>query len=138
VAGRPLTDDEVAFVTGRRLGRVATIGAAGDPHVVPVMYAFADGAFWFSADPGDRKARNLRANPRAALVSDEPPPVKAGVAVSGPALLIEGGELFERAQDHLEAAGAGSRRRMTPGEQVYVRLTPADVASWRIERALSA
>jgi PPOX class probable F420-dependent enzyme len=135
VARRPLTDDEVAFVAGRRLGRVATVGVDGQPHVVPVMYAFADGAFWFSSDPGDRKARNIRANARASLVSDEPPPIKAGVTVNGVALLIEDGELFERAQDHLEAAGAGSRRRMTPGEQVYVRLTPGDVASWRIERA---
>ncbi len=133
---RPLTDEETAFVTGRRLGRVATLGPDAAPHVVPVMYAFADGAFWFSSDPGDRKVRNLRANPRAALVSDEPPPVKAGVTVSGPALLIEDGELFERAQDHLEAAGAGGKRRMAPGEQVYVRLSPTDVAGWRIERAL--
>ena len=136
MAQRPLTDDEVAFVTGRRLGRVATVSADATPHVVPVMYAFADGAFWFSSDPADRKVRNLRANPRAALVSDEPPPVKAGVMVSGPALLIEAGDLFERAQDHLQAAGAGGKRRMAPGEQVYVRLIPTEVAGWRIERAL--
>jgi hypothetical protein len=58
------------------------------------------------------------------------------VTVAGGALLIEDGDLFEVAQAHLAAAGAGGKRRMEPGEQVYVRLTPADVAGWRIERAL--
>jgi PPOX class probable F420-dependent enzyme len=136
VAKRPLAGDEIAFVTARKLARVATVGPGGAPHVVPVMFAFADGAFWFSSDPGDRKVRNIRANATAALVADEPPPVKAGVTVAGDALLIEDGDLFETAQDHLDAAGAGGRRRMAPGEQVYVRLTPSDVASWRLERAL--
>jgi PPOX class probable F420-dependent enzyme len=130
---RALTDAERDFVTAHRLGRVATVAADGRPHVVPVMYAFADGAFWFSSDPGDRKARNLRAHPQAALVVDEPPPVKAGVTVSGPATVIEDGEAFELAQDHLAAAGAGGKRRRAPGEQVYVRLQPDDVASWKVE-----
>ena len=136
MAQRPLSDAEVAFVTGRRLGRVATIGAGGVPHVVPVMFAYADGSFWFSSDPGDRKVRNLRHHAVAAMVVDEPPPVKAGVTVAGDALLIEDGDLFAAAQAHLEAAGAGGKRRMAPGEQVYVRLSPTDVAGWRIERAL--
>ncbi len=133
MAHRPLTEAERSFVASRRLGRVATVGPAGRPHVVPVMYAFADGAFWFSSDPGDRKARDLGPNPRAALVVDEPPPVKAGVTVSGPVTVIEDGEAFEMAQDHLAAAGAGGKRRRMPGEQVYVRLEPEDVASWKVE-----
>jgi PPOX class probable F420-dependent enzyme len=132
---RPLSRSERDFLSGRKLARVATIDPDGVPHVVPVMYAFAEETLWFSSDPGDRKARNLRANPVAALVADEPPPVKSGVTVSGPAILIEDGEAFERAQDHLAAAGAGGKRR-APGEQVYVRLTPSDVASWRIEPTL--
>jgi len=136
MARRELSELEVAFLTGRRLARVATVGGDGMPHVVPVLFAYADGAFWFSSDPGDRKVRNLRLRAVAALVVDEPPPVKAGVTVSGEAQLIEDGEAFETAQDHLWAAGAGGRRRMSPGEQVYVRLTPTDVASWRIDRAL--
>jgi PPOX class probable F420-dependent enzyme len=136
VAPRPLSGDEIAFLTGRKLARVATVGHDGVPHVVPVLFAYADGSLWFSSDPGDRKVRNLRQHAVAALVIDEPPPVKAGVTVSGEALVIDDGELFDIAQSHLQAAGAGGRRRMEPGEQVYVRLTPTDVASWRIERAL--
>ncbi len=130
---RSLTDAERAFITEHRLCRLATVGSDGVPHVVPVMYAFAEDALWFSSDPGDRKARNLRSNPRAALVVDEPPPVKAGVTVSGPVQVFEDGDGFEHAQDVLGAAGAGSKRRMAPGEQVYGRLEPVDVASWKVE-----
>ena len=133
MARRPLSEAERVFVTSRKLGRVATVGSGGWPHVVPVMYAFAEDAFWFSSDPGDRKARDLHLNERAALVIDEPPPVKAGVTVSGPATVIEDGDAFELAQDHLAAAGAGGKRRRAPGEQVYVRLEPEDVASWKVE-----
>jgi pyridoxamine 5'-phosphate oxidase family protein len=129
------TPAEEAFVLGHKLGRLATASAAGAPHVVPAMYAFADGAFWLSSDPGDLKARNVAANPRAALVVDEPPPAKSGVTVRGRAELIRDGETFERAQDHLQAAGAAGRTRKTPGEQVYIRLEPESVASWRVDPA---
>jgi PPOX class probable F420-dependent enzyme len=128
-----LTPAEETFVLGHKLGRLATANQAGAPHVVPAMYAFAEGAFWLSSDPGDLKARNLAANPRAALVVDEPPPAKSGVTVRGPAELIRDGEPFERAQDHLQAAGAAGRARKRPGEQVYIRLEPDAVASWRVE-----
>jgi len=133
MAERGLTPAEEAFVLARKLGRIATVGRDGTPHVVPVMYAYADGSFWMSSDPGDLKARHLQANYRAALVIDEPPPVKAGLTVRGQADLIADGEAFEHAQDHLQAAGAAGKRRMAPGEQVYVRLTPGSVASWRID-----
>src|SRR5205823_4482277 len=76
---------EAEFVVERRLARVATSGLDGSLHVVPVLYAFAEGSFWFSSDPGALKARHLAANPRAALVVDEPPPAKAGVTISGEA-----------------------------------------------------
>jgi hypothetical protein len=130
---KPLSPAEVAFVNEHRLARVATAGVDGVPHVVPVLYAYHEGSFWFSSDPGDLKARHLQEHPFAALVVDEPPPVKAGVTVAGEALIFADGPMFERAQDVLQSAGAGSKRRMAPGEQVYVRLVPRRVASWKVE-----
>jgi PPOX class probable F420-dependent enzyme len=127
-----LSSAEATFVAERRLARVATTGPDGAPHVVPVLYAFADGSFWFSSAPTALKARHLRERPSAALVVDEPPPVKAGVTVTGDAEVFAEGTMFEQAQDVLQAAGAGSKRRMVPGEQLYVRLTPRRVASWRV------
>jgi hypothetical protein len=38
---------------------VATAGADGRPHVMPVWAVWHDGALWFSTGSGSRKARNL-------------------------------------------------------------------------------
>jgi PPOX class probable F420-dependent enzyme len=68
-----------AFLERHRVGHLATAGADGAPHVVPVCYALDAAALYFVADekPKRRPARelqrlvNLRENPRAALVVDE-------------------------------------------------------------------
>ena len=46
---------------------------------------------------------------------------------------VPAGDDFELAQDHLQAAGAAGRTRKRPGEQVYLRLAPHAVASWRVD-----
>jgi pyridoxamine 5'-phosphate oxidase family protein len=80
------TPSEVEFLRSQRIGRLATVGAAGWPHVVPVMYELdEDGAFEFDVD--GVKLRNLTTEPRAAMVVDAMGP-KRGVAVQGRAELI--------------------------------------------------
>src|SRR5881628_701246 len=67
------------FLEAHRVGHLATAGADGIPHVVPVCFACDDGGIYFIADqkPKRRPARellrlqNLRVNPRAALVVDD-------------------------------------------------------------------
>jgi pyridoxamine 5'-phosphate oxidase family protein len=81
-----LTASEMEFVRSQRIGRLATVGTAGWPHVVPVMYEVdEDGAFEFDVD--GVKLRNLTTEPRAAFVVDAMGP-KRGVAVQGTAELI--------------------------------------------------
>jgi pyridoxamine 5'-phosphate oxidase family protein len=76
---------ELDFLRSQRLGRVATVGPSGWPHVVPVMYQLTDaGEFDFDAD--GVKLRNLVAEPRVALVVDGSP--KRGVTVQGRAAVI--------------------------------------------------
>jgi len=69
------TAAEVEYLTGQRLGRLATAGADGKPHVVPV-------GFRFNADLGTidigghdfaqrKKFRDVQANPWAAIVVDD-------------------------------------------------------------------
>jgi PPOX class probable F420-dependent enzyme len=68
-----------AFLERHRVGHLATAGADGAPHVVPVCYALDAAAVYFVADekPKRRPARalqrlvNLRENPRAAFVVDD-------------------------------------------------------------------
>jgi len=67
------------FLEAHRLGHLATAGADGAPHVIPVCYAVDDCALYFVADQKPkrgpartlRRLKNLRENPRAALVVDD-------------------------------------------------------------------
>ncbi len=50
---------------------VATVWPDGRPHVTPVWGVWHDDAAWFSCSPGSRKARNLDADPRCAVTTDD-------------------------------------------------------------------
>lgn len=79
-------EGELEFLRSQRLGRFATVGPSGWPHVVPVMYAVNDdGSLDFDVD--GVKLRNLLAEPRAAMVVDTMGP-RRGVAVQGRVSLI--------------------------------------------------
>lgn len=80
------TETELEFLRSQRIARLATVGPTGWPHVVPVMYSLtADEALEFDVD--GLKLRNLKAEPRAAMVVDVMGPRK-GIAVQGQVELI--------------------------------------------------
>ncbi len=69
-------DDEVAYLTGEhRLGRLATVGKDGTPHVAPVGWTY--NADLDTIDIGGRdfeqskKYRDVRGSGRAAIVVDD-------------------------------------------------------------------
>jgi pyridoxamine 5'-phosphate oxidase family protein len=77
---------ELDFLRSQRIGRFATVGPSGWPHVAPVMYAVDDdGALEFDVD--GVKLRNLAHESRTAIVVDAMGP-KRGVAIQGHARLI--------------------------------------------------
>jgi len=49
---------------------VATTWPDGRPHVSPVWGVWLDDDVWFSCSPGSRKARNLAADPRCTMTTD--------------------------------------------------------------------
>lgn len=51
---------------------VATAWPDGRPHVTPVWGMWQAGAAWISCSPGSRKARNLGADPRCVVTTDDP------------------------------------------------------------------
>jgi PPOX class probable F420-dependent enzyme len=61
---------------------LASAGPGGAPHLMPVWAVWMAGALWFSSSNGSRKTRNLRANGRCSLATDNPaePVVVQGVA----------------------------------------------------------
>jgi len=69
------TEKETEYLRGQRLGRLATVGSDGSPHVVPVGFrldpdghAIEVGGHGLSAS---KKWHDLQANPRIAFVVDD-------------------------------------------------------------------
>lgn len=67
------SEAEAQYLADNFLGRLATVSAAGQPHVVPVSYSFDGRAIIFGGWNLERslKFRNLMANSRVAFVVDE-------------------------------------------------------------------
>ena len=61
---------------------VATVRPDGSPHVMPVWGVWLTGRLWFSSGLRSRKARNLAADPRCTITTDDArdPVVVDGVA----------------------------------------------------------
>lgn len=49
----------------------ATVRPDGRPHVMPVWGVWLDGRLWFSSALASRKARNLAADPRCSVTTDD-------------------------------------------------------------------
>jgi PPOX class probable F420-dependent enzyme len=66
----------VDFVRAARVGRLATSSAAGEPHVIPCVFALLDGAIYSVVDEKPKsgrrlqRLRNIDASGAAALVVD--------------------------------------------------------------------
>ncbi|HYV56581.1 MAG TPA: TIGR03668 family PPOX class F420-dependent oxidoreductase [Candidatus Nitrosopolaris sp.] len=134
------------FLEAHRVGHLATAGADGAPHVIPVCYAVDARAIYFVADekPKRRPARalrrleNLRENPRAALVVDDYDDDWTRLAY----LLVRGPTAFV----HEPGAHAAALRLLRvrypqynamalddPERHPVVRIEPARVVLWRAE-----
>ena len=124
-----------AFVAWERICRVATAGAAGVPHLVPVCHVLAGGKIYFASGDDGRKVKNLRENPRVTLTvdlySDHWGTLK-GVMIQGRARLIERGPRFHRVRERLYRKYPQYPREaaISPSDSVVVEVTPTRVFSW--------
>lgn len=121
------SEKEIEYLRGQRLARVATVGADGAPHVVPVGFRLAEdgdaieiGGHGLSSS---KKWRDLHGNPRIAVVIDDlasvNPWTPRGIEVRGRAELHEeGGEKFGKGWD-----------------RAWIRVVAERIVSWGIEAA---
>lgn len=121
-----------------RVCRVATVGADGMPHVVPVCHVVLDGRIYFASGADARKVQNLRAHPEVAVTVDlytEDWGRLVGVLVQGRARVIECGVEFRRVRRALyeKYPQYPEEAAVEEGESVVVEVTPTRVASWGIE-----
>jgi pyridoxamine 5'-phosphate oxidase family protein len=120
-----LTDKEVAYLRDQRLARLATVDPSGGPHVVPVGFRLAEdgtsievGGHGFAKS---KKYRDMRANPRVAIVIDDlastKPWTPRGIEIRGKA----------------ELQDTGGTEKFGPGwDAAWVRIVPERVITWGI------
>ncbi|MCW1958236.1 MAG: PPOX class F420-dependent oxidoreductase [Mycobacterium sp.] len=64
-----MTDAEIAeFVARSRTGTMATVGPAGQPHLVAMWYGVLDGDIWVETKIKSQKVVNIRRNPRVSFM----------------------------------------------------------------------
>jgi PPOX class probable F420-dependent enzyme len=132
-----------AKLTSARVARLATRDLKGQPHVVPVCYAY-DGRSFYS--PVDRKpkrvsaeklarVRNIRANPDVALLVDhydEDWDKLWYILVRGRAeILLAGEEQMNALRQLRKKYPQYSSRQLLPEEAPLIRISPVEIISWK-------
>ena len=113
------TPAEVQYLQSQRLGRLATVNAKGEPHVIPVAYRFDPQAEVLEIAgrnmAGTRKYRDVRGQGKAAFVVDDwtGPSQARAVEVRGRAAIAT-----------VERDGA---------DVEVIRITPRHIVSWGLE-----
>ena len=129
------------LASGSRVARLATLDDTGYPHVVPVCYA-TDGHAYYSAIDRKRKrvpperlrrVRNIRANPRVALLIDHYEEDWRGLKyllVQGRAELLAEGPERDAARDLLTAKYPQYTVMPLGQAGLMIKITPERVIAW--------
>ena len=130
----------VEMLRTARVGRLATAGAAGQPHVVPVCFAVVGERLYWAVDDKPKRSRELRRirniaeNPRVSLVVDvwdEDWSRLRWVMAEGRAAVVTDAEERARALDALVLKYpqyASMALQATAG--AVVAITPSRVVGW--------
>jgi PPOX class probable F420-dependent enzyme len=121
------------LLEGTRTGKLATTRADGGPHVTPVWFTLDGDDLVLTTAATSVKGRNLRRDPRAALLVDLEEPPYAYVLVTGTVTLGDDLDELRRVAGAVggrymgeDRAGEFADRNGVPGELV-VRLSPTRV-----------
>lgn len=117
------TDKELDYLAGQRLGRIATVGADGQPHVVPTSFrynpdldAIEVGGLRMSQT---KKVRDVRRTGRASIVVDDvlPPWSPRMIEIRGTA----------------DVLSSGGKALSDNFEDTIVRITPVRIIAFGID-----
>jgi pyridoxamine 5'-phosphate oxidase family protein len=117
------TEQERAYLQSQRLGRLATVDQAGEPHVVPVSFRYNPELDTIDIGGRDivrsKKFRDVARTGRAAFVVDDvlPPWQARGIEVRGPA----------------ETPATGGQAIMPDFAAAVIRIRPRRIVSWGID-----
>jgi pyridoxamine 5'-phosphate oxidase family protein len=122
------SDAEIDYLDSQRLGRLATVGADGMPHVVPVAFRYNPDTDSIDIGGHDfakrKKFRDVERTGVAALVVDDvlPPWQPRAVEVRGQAVTLE----------------TGGKAIMEQFDDPIIRITPRRIVSWGLEDGFHA
>jgi nitroimidazol reductase NimA-like FMN-containing flavoprotein (pyridoxamine 5'-phosphate oxidase superfamily) len=127
---KSLGNKEKSFLKSKELCRLATASAKAVPHVTPVIYAIDGKNIVIVTDYGTRKLKNLKENPKVALVVDDYHPNR-GVVIFGDC------DIYERGQEYLrllkilfEKFETYRKNPWGEGEAPILKITPTKIISW--------
>jgi pyridoxamine 5'-phosphate oxidase family protein len=125
------TEGEIAYLQQQRLGRLATVGSDGMPHVVPIGFHLDLDSDTIQIGgledtSATKKWHDLSVNPQVAFVVDDivalDPPTPRGIEIRGHAeILTEGGE------------GLGEKIWGFRFAPAWIRIEPERIVSWGID-----
>src|SRR5918998_822074 len=130
------TDEQSRFIRSQRAGRLATVDGAGQPHVIPVCYAWDGASFFVALDAKPKRVvpqrlkrvRNILANPQVALVIDhysDDWSELGYVMVRGTAALLPPGAIEHQSAVRLLRDRYPQYRAMPIHEQPVIMIRPA-------------
>jgi pyridoxamine 5'-phosphate oxidase family protein len=117
------SEAEIKYLQSKRIGRIATVSEAGEPHVVPARFRYNPeaGAIEIGGHgmAKSKKYRDAARSGKAAFVVDDmPEPGKVrGIEVRGRA----------------EAVTEGGEKIISDFDPEFIRLVPTHIAAWGIE-----
>ena len=119
------TPAEIAYLQSQRLGRLATVGPDGQPHVVPVGFRYNPELDTIDIGGHDfakrKKFRDVQRNSRVAFVIDDIRSVNPwrvrGIEIRGEAQVLE----------------AGGKDIMPGFDPEMFRIKPKRIVSWGVE-----
>jgi len=121
------SDAEIAYLQSKTMGRLASIGADGRPHLIPLTYHFnaeEDAIDLGGVDFGNtKKWRDMLQNPRVAFLVDDASPDGAHAI-----------EIRGDAEPHFRG-GESINPRFPNFKPEFVRVRPHRIVSWGLETA---
>jgi coenzyme F420-0:L-glutamate ligase/coenzyme F420-1:gamma-L-glutamate ligase len=136
-----LTPEQTSFLVRQRVARLATASGSGEPHAIPVCFAYDGRLIYIALDekpknvPPTRlkRVRNILENPSVALIADrysEDWDFLAFIMVRGQAGLVEPDSPGHAAAVRLLRGKYHQYERMRIEENPIISIRPERVASW--------
>ncbi|HEY5155614.1 MAG TPA: PPOX class F420-dependent oxidoreductase [Acidimicrobiales bacterium] len=136
-----MTDDEVqAFLSGRHVMNIATMGPDGNIHLVAMWYGFLNGNPAFETFGKSQKVKNLRRDPRITVLVEDGDVYEElrGVEIVGRAIVHDDqGPLMEVAESVVERyipvddpADIPAVAQAMAAKRVAIEIVAEKVVSW--------